>query len=524
MFEPYNMAASKTPPRSVPPKAFPPRPVLHTHEPRSKRHLTTILLLSLTALGMFSGGIFFVLPLSGTSLEHPPQASIGLLILLAAAIQSRLAYFAAKPLKSDRRAAALVHRFMTRHTLRVLTVAFACGYAACLLVQPADAAVAVFAATASWSTMLVAALTANSDALSRWRKWGQSHGARRCGSCVYLAVLLVVGVELGGRTIAGLSQHDLALVGPHASALDTARQAVADQPAPPTETAVTAQQLKTLMSTARSGVFRVAVLGDEMVLAGSPQASFLAQMERTIPGVEIHNFGVAQAGPREYAARVDQQLTAVRPDLVLAFVSLGDDFTTEVSQPGIFEWRSLWIAQEIAKRITGDGPPAAPTASLGQSQHDQQSFLQICGPHLTVCRTPIDSAMQRRWQAGLAHLDRLIARCHSERLNLAFVAVPGEFQVNSLLCEMLRRRAGFSPQDVDLQLPQRRLSAFAEQRRLPLLDLLPYLQRSGRPIYERNNLAWNDEGHAVAARAVSSWLQNRYGSLIAATAQLSQHD
>jgi len=129
--------------------------------------------------------------------------------------------------------------------------------------------------------------------------------------------------------------------------------------------------------------------------------------------------------------------------------------------------------------------------------------------------------MRARWQATLAHLDRLLENCQRQQMPLALVLVPGEFQVNRGLCVTLARRMGCPAEQFDVDLPQRRLAGFADHRKLPLVDLLPYLRLCRQSPYEPNATAWNEQGHAVAASAIGGWLVSRYGSQLASAAQLS---
>jgi hypothetical protein len=100
------------------------------------------------------------------------------------------------------------------------------------------------------------------------------------------------------------------------------------------------------------------------------------------------------------------------------------------------------------------------------------------------------------------------------------VIVPAEFQVNPALCATLLRRHGLSADRFDVELPQRRLAGFAEDRNLPIIDLLPHLRLCGRSVYRRNTTLLSEEGNSAAALAIGGWLQSRYGGQLAA--QLSQ--
>jgi hypothetical protein len=74
---------------------------------------------------------------------------------------------------------------------------------------------------------------------------------------------------------------------------------------------------------------------------------------------------------------------------------------------------------------------------------------------------------------------------------------------------------------LDLDLPQRRLAAFAQARNLPIFDLLPHLRLSDEPVYARGTEGWNEHGTELAVQALGGWLRSRYGGAMSATAQLS---
>jgi hypothetical protein len=267
----------------------------------------------------------------------------------------------------------------------------------------------------------------------------------------------------------------------------------------------------------RPGVFRIAALGDAMVLCGAAGTNYLDQVERRVPNVEIYNFGIPQVGPREYAAQLAHEVLAYQPDMVLTFISIGDDIAQPTPAPGPFDWRGLGIYQLGICTLRPSGELAAPLLDA-RFVNDREGFLHAAAARLTVCRTPIDGAMRDRWQETLFHLDQIVRICRDQEIATALVLVPGEFQVCSPLCESLRRNAGYDSNQLDLELPQRRLTEFADQRQIPVLDLLPHLRASTAHPYERNDYRWNDSGNAIAADVVGGWLQRRYGAQLAAAA------
>jgi hypothetical protein len=308
----------------------------------------------------------------------------------------------------------------------------------------------------------------------------------------------------------------------------------------------------------RAGVTRVVALGDEAVLSGSVDTNHLALVERRVPGIEVYNFGLQGAGPREYGALLGHEAGAYRPDVVLTFISVGDDVSDELPAPGVFEWQGLGLYQLGALALAPPGgvarpawawlsapgptpfedsgratPPfhdSGPSRLLAlappggdamiplrpEAALDREAYLRIAAAGMRVCRTPMDADMQGRWQQMLAHLEEIVAGCRQREIDLALVLVPTACQVSPSLCETLRRRAGIEPDQLDLELPQRRLTVFAADHSVPVIDLLPHLRASSVSPYERNTASWNDCGNHIAADAIGQWLQGRQGSLMAA--------
>jgi len=111
----------------------------------------------------------------------------------------------------------------------------------------------------------------------------------------------------------------------------------------------------------------------------------------------------------------------------------------------------------------------------------------------------------------------LTAACRAANLPLTLVLVPGEFQLNRGLRDTLARRAGYAPQQLDVELPQRKLAGYAAQRRLPLIDLLPPLRLCRESPYQRHAERFSTVGHQATAAAIGGWLESRYGDQLAST-------
>jgi hypothetical protein len=85
------------------------------------------------------------------------------------------------------------------------------------------------------------------------------------------------------------------------------------------------------------------------------------------------------------------------------------------------------------------------------------------------------------------------------------VLIPDELQVNPEVRDEALKEAGARSEEVDLELPQRRLVAFFEKREVACLDLLPLLKKHPHS-YAVRDTHWNAEGNRLAAEAIAAWL------------------
>ncbi len=141
--------------------------------------------------------------------------------------------------------------------------------------------------------------------------------------------------------------------------------------------------------------------------------------------------------------------------------------------------------------------------------------MQTTAGQLAVCRSPLDERMRRRWQETFAHLEELAAVCRRNQIAAAIVVAPSVPQLDARLRDKLSRRAGYRAGEVDVQLPQRQLSQFAQEHDLPLIDLLPHLAQRHEAAFVPSSRQWSDLGNEVAAEALAAWLERRCTTLVA---------
>lgn len=428
--------------------------------------------------------------------DNRALAPLGVLCALAAIMQVR---FAMNGWRQGRITSA-------DHPLRQL--AFWCAlwltivalYAAALVMGPRDHQGWVFAAMICVAyTLLLLPLAVPVNVLETWRQWSQARRPRRtllAAACLTLVIAMVEGTLELKECVRSTSGRD-------ASALDTRQIAAANDS----------------IVSARAGVFRLAILGDQRVLDEARHRGYLAHVERMVPGLAV--VPVATAGPWSSHGRGNwsSRLAEVEADAAIAIVTVCSDLAPAETKSSWFDWRQLEIARHCGALPTAAANASNPPSMLRSNDGDGDE--SSAGPRLLACRTPIDEEMRDVWQRTFGALDEVVASCQERRMPLAMVVVPSKFQLNRPLCDVLVRRAGLTSGEIDLELPQRRLAGYADTRQLPLLDLLPHLRLCRQTLYQHNALQWNENGHTAAASAIGLWLQSRYAQQLAVAAQLS---
>jgi hypothetical protein len=266
----------------------------------------------------------------------------------------------------------------------------------------------------------------------------------------------------------------------------------------------------------KPGVVRVAALGDSFAVGPAVPftENYLTLLQQSSPGVEVCNFGVSGAGPREYRAVLARDGWPVRPDLVLVSVFVGNDITEALPTPRRLDPRghALYLLCERGWRLACERrrQPAASAVPdrLRVPPLSEETFRAVEARRLAVCLAPPSAAMEGKWRRALAHLEGLVADCRRRRVPVAFVLIPDEFQVNPAVRAQAVRDAQADRGALDLDLPQRRLRDFCAARGVPCLDLLPAF-REAPDAYASRDTHWNVRGNRLAAVAIADWLRDR---------------
>jgi len=265
----------------------------------------------------------------------------------------------------------------------------------------------------------------------------------------------------------------------------------------------------------RPGIFRIAALGDSFAVgAAVPFAdNYLTLLETIQPGIEVYNFGVSGAGPREYHAILRTQALNFQPDLVLVSLFVGNDITESLPTPRGLDPQRHCLYQlldrglRLLKERWRRGPAEQGSVSdrLTAGTLAPETFREVEARRLAVCFDPVPPAMEKKWQRALGHLDGLVSDCRRRQVPVACVLIPDEFQVHTEVLTDALAAAHRDRAALDLDKPQRRLLAFFAERGVPCLDLLPAFQRVPNT-YQPRDTHWNAGGNRLAADRIGSWL------------------
>jgi hypothetical protein len=264
------------------------------------------------------------------------------------------------------------------------------------------------------------------------------------------------------------------------------------------------------------GVFRIAALGDSFAVGPAVPFvdNYLTLLGSRLPRAEIYNFGVSGAGPREYRVILRQCAWGYQPDLVLLSVFVGNDITESLATPRHMDPRQLalyllvtrgWrLALEKARQEPRDSPVGSKRRAAAPLS--AETFREVEGRRLAVCLRFSRQSLEKKWRRALADLDCIVADCRRQGTPLAVVLIPDEFQVNPEVLRLAMREAGVERDQVALDLPQRRLTRFFEERGVSCLDLLPAFKN--RPdTYAPRDTHWNVAGNKLAADSIAAWLR-----------------
>jgi hypothetical protein len=300
------------------------------------------------------------------------------------------------------------------------------------------------------------------------------------------------------------------------------------------------------------GTFRVLLLGDSFMEAiqveqhETTAAVLEARLRALRPdlNVEVINAGVAGWSTGIEGLYLDHEGYRFQPDLVLVSYFIGNDLHDNYYKLQL-AGDDLDLAVKPYFGLGKDGvvvqrdPPLAPPPPTGLlpglraccrlwnvietgvinrfGDGMGNTPLWASAPMEAHTRALYDAEPSGEWKEGWditsQLFGRLKARADAMGVPLAFFAIPDSPQLNE---EEWREMVGgrrVTRGRSELTGPNRQLESIAERYNLPMLDLLPMLQRESggvpRRFYFLTDQHWNRDAHALAARELERFLVER---------------
>ena len=357
--------------------------------PRTPLSFADLVPFIMAAVQLSTGGLFLALAWFTPPVEYRSWA--GALILAAAVVQGKLALKALK-----QRRAVRGNIFRRTSFWRTAFVGVVLCYAGALVLGPNPSTPYLFVAALSVvSTLLLLPISVSPQILEDWKRISQKRIPRRTAAAMFTGVAAVVSAEVFFQGYGWVSDHGwLSFAQLQTSQSNIAPSAFVSLPGQAT-------------SPESEGQFHVAVIGDEITLGGPHNDAALAQLELTMPWIRVTNFSMPNVAPRHYAKQLAERVLQTRPNLVMAFVSVGEDVLSESSGSDLFDWRCSALARRLAPC------PASLRFRSPRPKHDatigRQRVKRLPYPHRFCHRSPLAKDAQTLGQPG-SHLRTIECR------------------------------------------------------------------------------------------------------------------
>jgi lysophospholipase L1-like esterase len=297
--------------------------------------------------------------------------------------------------------------------------------------------------------------------------------------------------------------------------------------------------------TAAQRAHRVVCVGDSFTVGVVPHPDhYTTVAERAFQHLEVFNAGVVNAGPREYLRIVETSAPAIRPELVVVALFLGNDIVD--AQRGTPTLLSTWTDRDeiltlqiwrrlraLASERRAGASIADPNGSTATStltgtkeltpEEIERNMPWLHDPRLEnpplsaprflyveTVRTGILLPDRRDvYEDTFAYLDRI--RDAARPARVACLLIPDEYQVEDDLWAEVRAQGGLEA--ADREQPQKILSTWLEGRGIPFLDLLPRLRAvppltdGKRHVYHLRDTHFNARGNRVAGEGLAELIE-----------------
>ncbi len=274
---------------------------------------------------------------------------------------------------------------------------------------------------------------------------------------------------------------------------------------------------------------RIMAIGDSMLFGHgvNGEETVINQLQEILASdvrknIEVFNFGVPGYNPNQYYKTLYAQAARYKPDLILVFFYVGNDWTTGqdmmeangVSADGFlvntknnFSFESLRsFLFPVRFFLKTHSQAYMLLRDRGKGLLMKSKLMYV--PGLTLYRK--DPDFYNRYKYTL----ELIQKMHNftkEKLQSPFVLciIPEKVQVNKVLFQAAIDGYHLNPDDYEWLQPQSVLGRYCLANNIPYIDLVSALRESEnkKSTYLPVDPHWNAWGHRVAAQEISEYLQ-----------------
>jgi lysophospholipase L1-like esterase len=281
-----------------------------------------------------------------------------------------------------------------------------------------------------------------------------------------------------------------------------------------------------------AGQRRVAFLGDSFTFgcwASSLEESLVGVFEQSVsPRLwEVLNFGIGGFGPADSELQLREDVLGFDPDFVILVFFNGNDFRDGylgLDKASVADGTARLLDDVVRRKVPASDLPddtTLATPTRARRALDGLASFRLLAPFMRLENLQLEFAVNRNFtmfgywsqhpypkvaldarDASLAAIGRMDALLRERGARLGIVTLPFLEQVYA------RERAG---RDFDVAFPQLYVQAFARERGIPYIDLLPVFRervaRSNERLYLARDIHLNDAGHRLAGAAIADWFR-----------------
>ena len=290
---------------------------------------------------------------------------------------------------------------------------------------------------------------------------------------------------------------------------------------------------------ATPGNKRIMVIGDSFAsnVAVRQEDVFTTIMERGLNATAVHNLGVDGYGQVQEYLLMRQQMKQIRPDLVIVLIYIRNDFSDNLGHLSAYPRPYASLGGDLPRLLLHPVPSAEYASGSVHSswfsypsthtyhfiRHRLRLILDRWAndpvphsislstpPELYLCRKDSTQKRETMFQVTEQLLLEMARFAGGSDVPILFVTAPSMVQVEERLWDQLVRSYDLDKDQYDRALPNRRLSTFARNHDMEMLDLLPFLQSEPLGdirLYHERQQHWTRAGNGVVAKAVLDHLR-----------------